>query len=79
MNETLTWQKIFSGKFIFTIITAIVFAYAVYAKILNGEQTYGIIMLIVAFYFSKPTPIADNTKTITASTTTIEPVKKVEV
>lgn len=51
--EELSWTKVFSGKFLFTAITAIVFGYGVYAKILNGEQTYGIIMLVVAFYFSK--------------------------
>ena len=51
--EKLTWEKIFSGKFVFTVITALVFAYAVYSKILNGEQVYGVIMLVVAFYFNK--------------------------
>jgi len=52
--EMLNWNKIFSGKFVFTIITSLVFAYAVYSKILNGEQVYGVIMLVVAFYFNKP-------------------------
>lgn len=51
--ENLTWSKIFSGKFVFTVVTSLVFAYAVYAKILNGEQVYGVIMLVVAFYFNK--------------------------
>ena len=49
----LHWTKIFSGKFIFTIVTALVFAYAVYSKILNSEQVYGIIMLVVAAYFGR--------------------------
>lgn len=53
MNENLTPMKFFSGKFVFTVITGLVFAYAAYAKILNGEQIYGVIMLIVAFYFNK--------------------------
>lgn len=53
--EKLSWEKIFSGKFVFTVVTSIVFAYAVHAKILNGEQVYGVIMLVVAFYFSKTT------------------------
>ena len=49
----LTWTKIFSGRWIFTVITAMVFAYAVYSKILNNEQIHTIIMLVIAFYFSK--------------------------
>ena len=51
--EELNWKKIFSGKFVFTVVTALVFAYGVYGKILNGEQIYGIIMLVISFYFSK--------------------------
>ena len=51
--ENLSWEKVFSGKFVFTVITGLVFAYAVYSKLLNGEQVYGVIMLVVAFYFNK--------------------------
>lgn len=51
--EEISWTKVFSGKFLFTVITAVVFAYGVYSKILNGEQAYGIITLVVAFYFSR--------------------------
>ncbi len=51
--ENLSWTKIFSGKYLFTVLTGLIFAYAVYAKILNGEQVYGVIMLVVSFYFSK--------------------------
>lgn len=47
--------KVSSGKLIFTVITAGVFAYSTHTKILNGEQIYGVIMLVVAFYFSKKT------------------------
>ena len=54
--EKLGWEKIFSGKFVFTVITGLVFAYAVYSKLLNGEQVYGVIMLVVAFYFNKNAP-----------------------
>ena len=53
MDEKLSWKKMFSGKFVFTVITAVVFAYSVHTKILNGEQVYGVIMLVVAFYFNK--------------------------
>lgn len=56
MNEKLhAIAQVFGGKFIFTVVTAGVFAYGVVSKVLNGEQTYGIIMLVVAFYFSKQT------------------------
>lgn len=53
--------QVFGGKFIFTVVTAGIFAYAVVSKVLNGEQTYGIIMLVVAFYFSKQTTILGGT------------------
>lgn len=48
------WTNIFSGKFLFTIITAAVFAYATYTKMLTNEQIHGIIMLVVIAYFNKP-------------------------
>lgn len=51
MNNSLTWRKIFSGQFLFTVVTAGVFAYAVVNKLLDGEKVYGIIMLVIAFYF----------------------------
>lgn len=53
MNENLTWKKIFSGKWLFTVVTALVFFYSVFTGMLNGEQVYGIIMLVIAFYFRK--------------------------
>lgn len=53
--------QVFGGKFIFTVVTAGIFAYAVVSKVLNGEQTYGIIMLVVAFYFSKQTTTSGGT------------------
>lgn len=56
MDENLKWEKVFSGKFIFTVITSFVFAYAVHTKMLNGEQVYGVIMLVVAFYFNRNEP-----------------------
>ena len=49
----LTKTKLFSGKLIFTVVTAFVFAYSVHARVLNGEQAYGVIMLVVAFYFNR--------------------------
>lgn len=51
--DTMNSNKVFSGKFVFTVITAVVFAYSAWAKVLNGEQIYGVIMLVVAFYFNR--------------------------
>jgi len=49
----MDWHKFFSGRFVFTVITALVFAYSVYKELLTNEQIYGIITLVLAFYFSK--------------------------
>lgn len=46
-------NKLTSGRFVFTLITAIVFLYSVVFGILNNEQVVSIIMLVVAFYFNK--------------------------
>ncbi len=46
-------NKLLSGKYFFTVITAVVFIYSVHTKVLNGEQIYGIIMLVVAAYFGR--------------------------
>lgn len=62
MNDKIhVIAQVFGGKFIFTVVTAGIFAYAVVSKVLNGEQTYGIIMLVVAFYFSKQTTVTGGT------------------
>lgn len=53
-------NKLLSGKFIFTIITSIVFLYATVYDILSSEQVHGIILLVVAFYFSKRIKNEDN-------------------
>lgn len=45
--------KCSSGRFIFTVITALVFAWSAYTKVLSNEQIVSIIMLIVSFYFTK--------------------------
>ena len=67
MSENLTWQKIFSGQFVFTLATAAVFVYGVYSKIINGEQAAAIIMLVVGFYFNKPKDGGSNATTSTGS------------
>lgn len=61
--------QLFGGKFIFTVVTAGIFAYAVVSKVLNGEQTYGIIMLVVAFYFSKQTTTSGGTGNVPSNST----------
>lgn len=46
-------NKLTSGRFIFTLITAIVFLYSVVFGILNNEQIVSVITLVIAFYFNK--------------------------
>jgi hypothetical protein len=45
-------DKLGSGRFLFTICTALVFLYATVKGILNNEQIVSIIMLVISFYFS---------------------------
>jgi len=53
-------NKLLSGKYFFTVVTALVFIYATHTKILTGEQVYGIIMLVVAAYFGRRTSENNN-------------------
>jgi hypothetical protein len=46
--------KFTSGKFLFTVITALVFAYCAVAKILPVDKISEVILLVVYAYFSKP-------------------------
>lgn len=46
-------NKLFSGRFIFTVVTALVFAWASYTKMLTAEQVAGIILVVVTFYFNR--------------------------
>lgn len=46
-------KKLFSGRFVFSCVTAFVFAYTANTRILDSDQVYGVIMLVVAFYFGK--------------------------
>lgn len=46
-------NKLLSGRFIFTVITAVVFFWASFTHILTNEQIVSIIMLIIGFYFNK--------------------------
>lgn len=51
MDELL--KKLLSGRFIFTIVTAIVFGYSVYAGMLGKDEILAVTMLVVTFYFNK--------------------------
>jgi len=46
-------NKLMSGRYIFTIITALIFAWASYVKMLTADQVAGIILVIVTFYFNR--------------------------
>ena len=46
-------DKLFSGRFWFTIVAAWVFASSAWNKILTAEQIVTIIMLIFGFYFNR--------------------------
>jgi len=51
------WEKIaaklLSGKFLFTIIAALVFAYVSMTKILPVDKVHEILILVVYAYFSR--------------------------
>ena len=46
-------NKLISGRFIFTIITALVFAWSSYTGKLTQDQIASIILIVVAFYFNR--------------------------
>ena len=46
-------NKLISGRFIFTVVTAGVFARASIMNQLSPEQIVTIIMIVVAFYFNR--------------------------
>lgn len=46
-------SKLFSGKFILTVIAGFVFAYSVVAKILPPEATASILSMIFVSYFNR--------------------------
>lgn len=51
MNKIIS--KLLSGRFIFTIITALVFAYCSITKILPIDKIHEIILVVVYAYFSR--------------------------
>jgi hypothetical protein len=45
--------KLLSGRFIFTIIVALVFAYCSVARILPIDKTHEILLIVIYAYFSR--------------------------
>ena len=46
-------NKLLSGRYILTIISGLVFAYAVWKRILPSEATASIIVMVFVSYFQK--------------------------
>jgi len=46
-------QKLFSGRYFLTVVAGIVFAYAVYAKLLDAQATSAIISMVFISYFQR--------------------------
>ena len=46
-------SKLLSGRFLFTVVTALVFLWAATTKVLSNEQIVSIIMLVISFYFNR--------------------------
>ena len=51
----MKWDKLTSGKFIFTVITALIFAFCAVKRILPADKITEIILIVVYAYFNKPT------------------------
>ena len=48
-------NKVFSGKFLFTIISAIVFAYMSMSGKLPQDKVMEVVLIVIYAYFTKPT------------------------
>lgn len=46
-------EKLMSGKFLFTMVAAIVFAYLSMTKVMPVDKVYEVILIVVYAYFSK--------------------------
>lgn len=53
-------EKLLSGRFILTVITGVVFAYAVWQKIINAEATATIITMVFISYFQRNDRVTEN-------------------
>lgn len=49
----MDWNKLLSGRFVFTVVTAGVFGYSVWSKLLDPAKVAEIIMMVIIFYFSR--------------------------
>lgn len=47
------WVKLFSGRFVFTVISGIVFLNASLSGLIPADKTAEIIMLVIVFYFNR--------------------------
>ena len=47
-------EKLSSGKFLFTIVCAIVFAYTSMKGILPIDKVHDVILIVIYAYFTKP-------------------------
>ena len=45
-------SKLFSGRYFWAVISALVFLGATISGILTGEQVFAILAIVVGFYFS---------------------------
>jgi hypothetical protein len=61
-------SKLTSGKFIFTIIVAIVFAYCAITGILKEDKIMEVTLLVVYAYFNKHVPETKIGETTTQTT-----------
>lgn len=46
-------EKLLSGRYFLTVISGLVFAYAIYSKLLNAEATAAIITMVFINYFQR--------------------------
>lgn len=61
-------EKATSGRFWLTIITGIVFTYAVWKRVLNAEATATIITMVFISYFQKGVDVKQPDSTVTTTT-----------
>ena len=55
-------NKLLSGRFIFTVVSALVFAYVSLNKVISSEQIYSVITLIIGFYFGRSDRLPEQPK-----------------
>jgi hypothetical protein len=73
----IDWSKFSSGKFIFTMVAALVFAYCAVRGILPQDKIMEVILVVVYAYFTKAAPETKSGET-TTQTTEIKANKEVK-